>query len=247
MKSIGDMDDILHRMRVKLHRSNLKGAEGAYMARTDSYAVLSVEDVCAALKKRGGFTGNYGDLVLHVTQFLYEVAYQLCDGFTVNTGLFSVHPVVGGYFDTAHGDREPKKHPVTFRFHSREPLRRLAEHIIVEVEEADGGFIESFLDNESGSVNSTATPGGHFVLGGNKIKVTGDNPDVGVYFVSKADPSVCLKAAPFLPVNTSRKLVGMVPPLPAGEYGIVVKTQYTVGGINLQKPRTITSDFTIRV
>jgi hypothetical protein len=70
--------------------------EGAYIARTDNEASLSVEEVCAALKNRGGFTGSYDDLVEHVKQFFDEAAYQLCGGFAVNTGCFSVHPNVGG-------------------------------------------------------------------------------------------------------------------------------------------------------
>ena len=199
------------------------------------------------MKERGGFTGDYDYLVMCVKRFFNEAAYQLCDGFAVDTGFFSVHPVVGGYFDTADGDREPKKHPVTFRFRAREPLLRLAEHIAVEVQRPSaGGNIDRFLDGESGTVNGTITPGGEFILCGDKIKVAGDNPEVGVYFVSQAEPSVRYKVAKRPLVNTRRKIISRAPPLPTGEYSIEVQTQYTVGGINLHEPRTVTAGFTVR-
>jgi hypothetical protein len=74
--------------------------EGEYIARTDNEATLSIEQVCVALKNRGGFTGSYDDLVDHIRQFLAELVHQLCDGFAVNTGYFSVYPFVGGTFDS---------------------------------------------------------------------------------------------------------------------------------------------------
>jgi hypothetical protein len=76
--------EVLHRIRVKLYPIYLPQVEGAYIARTDNEASLTIEQVCAALKNRGGFTGSYDDLVEHVKQFLDEVVYQICDGFAVN-------------------------------------------------------------------------------------------------------------------------------------------------------------------
>ena len=91
--------EVLHKIHVRLYPSNLPQAHGALFARTDSEAVLSVEDVAKELKTRGGFTGNYQDLIAHSRQFLDEMIYQLCDGFAVNLGYFSIHPVVGGFFE----------------------------------------------------------------------------------------------------------------------------------------------------
>jgi hypothetical protein len=74
MAVINSVTDVLHRIRVKLYPNYLPNTEGAYIARTDNEASLSIEEVCAALKNRGGFTGNYNDLVEHVKQFFDEAA-----------------------------------------------------------------------------------------------------------------------------------------------------------------------------
>ncbi|MDR1073426.1 MAG: DUF4469 domain-containing protein [Treponema sp.] len=242
MAIVNNVNEVLHRIRVKLYPNYLPKVEGAYIARTNNEATLSVEDVCAALKNRGGFTGNYDDLVECVRQFFNETAYQLCDGFAVNAGYFSVHPNVGGTFDKVTEGRDAGKHPVTFRFRTRAPLRALAERVVVDIEGlADSsGYIDEFIDIATESVNEILTPGGQFSVSGHKIKVAGDNPEVGVYFASAADPSQRVKVSGHLAENAASKLIGVIPALSAGAYTLEVVTQYTHGGSSLKEPRVIT-------
>jgi hypothetical protein len=68
------------------------------------------------------------------------------------------------------------------------------------------------------SVNETLTPGGQFSVSGHKIKVAGDNADVGVYFVSATDPTQRVKVAGHLAENTASKIISMVPALGAGRW-----------------------------
>jgi len=248
-----DSGNVFHSIRVKLHPTNLPGETQRYYARTVSEAVLNVEQVCALLKKRGGFTGNYADLVSHVKQFFDEAAYQLCDGFSVETGYFSVHPVVGGYFDTAAGDISFKGHAVGFRFLESPRLRRIADAITIEVIDSRAGYIEQFLDCESDMVNLRLTPGSLCVLSGSRIKIGGKSPECGLYFVSAAKDvreTLRVKAAMAPLTNTSRKVISCVPPdLPDGEYTVEIRTQCPSagGGTYLKRPRAVTSPFTLAV
>jgi hypothetical protein len=223
--------------------------EGAYIARTDNEASLTVEEVCAAGKGRGGYTGSYDDFVEHVHQFFDEAAYQLCDGFAVNTGYFSIHPNVGGTFDKVTEGHDADKHPVTFRFRTRAPLRALAERIVVEVEGlADvSGYIDEFVDVTTEAVNETLTPGGQFSVSGHKIKVDGDKPEVGMYFVSAADPSQRVKVAGHLAENTASKVIGIIPALTPGAWKLEIVTQYSSGSFFLKDARTIESPLILTV
>ncbi|MDR2053604.1 MAG: DUF4469 domain-containing protein, partial [Treponema sp.] len=214
-----------------------------YIARTDSEASLTIEEICAALKNRGGFTGSYDDLVEHVRQFFDEAAYQLCDGFAVNAGYFSVHPNVGGTFDKATEGRDTSKHPVTFRFRTRASLRALVDRIVVEIEGlADSsGYIDEFIDVVTEAVNETLTPGGQFSVSGHKIKAAGDSPEVGVYFVSAADPARRVKASGHLAENAPHRLIGIIPAsLTPGGWKLEIVTQYSSGSFFLKEPRVIT-------
>ncbi|MDR2053638.1 MAG: DUF4469 domain-containing protein [Treponema sp.] len=247
MAIINSVNEVLHRIRVKLYPNYLSHIEGAYIARTDNEASLSIGEVCAALKNRGGFTGNYDDLVEHVRQFFDEAAYQLCDGFAVNTGYFSIHPNVGGTFDKVIEGHDTEKHPVTFRFRTLSALRALAEHIVVEVEGlADvQGYIDEFIDVTAESVNETLTPGGQFSIAGHKIKIVGNDPEVGVYFVPEADPAGRVKVGGRLAENSPAKLIGIIPALGAGKWKVEIKTQYSGSAKDLKAPRIITGAFTL--
>ncbi|MDR1218187.1 MAG: hypothetical protein LBK73_01095 [Treponema sp.] len=56
----------------------------------------------------------------------------MCDGFAVNTGYVSIHPNVGGTFNSVDEGHHTDKHPVTFRFRTRAPLRARAGRIAVD-------------------------------------------------------------------------------------------------------------------
>jgi hypothetical protein len=249
MSIIYNPKELPHKIWVKLHPNNLPSAKGTWFARVSNESVLSIEDVARALKNRGGFTGNYHDLVKHVQQFFDEMVYQASDGFTVDTGYFTIHPNVGGVFKSPHEDPSPKNHPVSFSFHARPRLRRLARQIVVKVESGlrPSGSIMRFLDIETGTANGKVTPGHLFSISGHRIKIKGNHPDCGIYFVSVTDPSRIIRAPGPFPQNTSSKISGRIPNLPAGEYFIEIRTQYTIGGIDLKEPRTSTSPFTITV
>ncbi|MDR2807504.1 MAG: DUF4469 domain-containing protein, partial [Spirochaetaceae bacterium] len=175
---------------------------------------------------------------------------KLCDGFAVNTGYFSIHPHVGGTFDKVTEGHNAQKHPVSFRFRARTPLRALAEHITVEVERlADvQGYIDEFVDVSTEAINETLTPNGLFSISGHKIKEVGDDPEAGVYFVSAIDPTQKVKVSGNLVENTASKLIGVIPALSAGTWKVEIKTQYAGSGNTfLKNPRVAESSFTLTV
>jgi hypothetical protein len=240
---------IKHYIRVKLYPSFLPGTEGKFVGRTDDEASLNIEQVCTSLKTRGGFTGNYDDLVEHTKQFLNEVMYQIADGFSVNLGYFSIYPKVGGLFEKTSETHNVDGHPISFTFRVLSPLRELAKYITVEVEGLANvqGYIDQITDVSVEAVNETLTPGGMFVIEGHKLKVAGIEPTVGVYFVNAADETQRVRISGNLAVNTASKLVGAIPALTDGEYRVEIVTNYGGGGALLKEPRTITSAFMLKV
>jgi len=249
MSLLNDINEKLHVIRVRLYPNYLKvsGVEGEYLARTNSEASLSIEQVCAALKNRGGFTGNFEVLQENIRQFFDEAAYQLCDGFTVNMKYFSIHPNVGGTFNSAIEAHDEKKHPVTFRFRAQSPLRRLVKHIEICVEglAETSGWIDQFEDVEADSINTSYVPGDQFILSGSKIKIAGDNPACGLYFVPVEDPTKAVKVTR-IAENSPSRIIGIVPVTNYLHVKVEVRTQF--GGSSsklLKNVRIITSDFEI--
>jgi hypothetical protein len=87
-----------------------------------------------------------------------------------------------------------------------------------------------------------------FSIEGHKLKLAGDDPEVGVYFVPEADPAGRVKVTGHLAENAANRLIGMIPALGAGKWQAEVKTQFSGSGSTMLKaPRTITSAFTLTV
>ena len=247
MAIINNVNEKLHRMRVKLYPSSLPQLGGRYIARTNNEASLTIEEVCTYLKNRGGFADNYENLIQHVRQFFDEAAYQLCNGFGINTGYFTIHPNVGGTFDSNTDGHDLRKHKITFRFRTLAPLRRLTEHITVDIEGIyDGtGFIDEFVDVDEGLVNSEFIPGNMFSISGQKIKIAGDDDSCGVYFVPVEDPSKAVKVKR-LAENSATKIIGKAPDTEYQHNILEIRTQFTGSGSSLlKKMRVIKSDFVL--
>jgi len=198
------------------------------------------------MKSRGGYTGSYQNLVENIKLFYREMAYQLCDGFSVNTGLYSIQPNIGGVFYSANDVYNRKKNPVNFRFRVLSFLRSLANHISVEVDGIadNSGWIDEFTDIEENAVNSIFIEGNMFSVTGNKLKIAGNDPSCGLYFVPADDPSKAVKAAP-IEENSNNKIIGKSVKTGLLRNRIEIRTQYTRGGKFLNSPRIITSDFVI--
>ena len=243
----GPGEEVMHSIGIRLYPSYLPGCEKAYVARTVNDASLSIEDVCTSLSKRGGFTGEYKDLVNHVKQYLDEAVYQLCDGYSINTGYFSMHPNVGGIFKDVHDKPEEEKNPLTIRFQQLKPLRNAvnAIRIVSQGLAATKAHIREFIDTDENAVNSIVVPGNAFIIIGEKIKLVGDEPECGLFFVPVDDPSQAVRATRIIE-NNPLKLIGITPEI-SGNCRVEVRTLYSSNSVNLRNVRCISSNFILEV
>jgi hypothetical protein len=242
-----NIDDVLHRIRVKLYPNYLPVAEGRYIAKTDNEAFLNVERICASLNNRGGFLGSYGDLIENINQFLDECAFLLCDGYGLNLRYYSVHPNISGTFNSEKEAHDPKKNPVRFKFRTRLPLRDLIKHIAVDITGVadSNAFIDEFIDRDEDSTNGIYVPGSMFCINGNKIKVAGDDPSCGVFFVPVDDPSKAVKVTR-IGENSTSTITGIAPDTNYRYNRIEIRTQFTGSTTTfLKAPRSIVSDFVL--
>jgi hypothetical protein len=198
--------------------------------------------ICAAAKNRGGFSGQYEDLVEHAHVFINEIVYQLLDGFSVQFGgFFSLHTRISGTYHGTNDHIGAENLHLAFR-----TLRHLKELLLqVKIENegiaGDGAYIDEILDVHTEALNSALTPGNMIQILGNKIRVEGENPACGVWFVAKAD-GARVKITEHLGNNRSNELLGLIPPLASGTYQVEVVTQYSNGTTILKEPRIIKAE-----
>jgi hypothetical protein len=242
MPIVSDVTEVLHKIKVELYPNYLKKGDGAFIARAKAESPLSIEDVCASAKNRGGFTGSYEDLVEHTHIFVNEMIYQLLDGFSVQIGsFFSLHTKLGGTYSkpTDHIDSEN----INISFRTLIHLRDLLDRIEVENEgiAGDGAYIDEIADIHTGALNSVLTPNRMIHITGNKIRIAGDGEEIGVWFVNQATQER-VKVTENLGINTSVEIMADIPDLTNGAYKLEIVTRWTRGSVLLKEPRTIKAD-----
>ncbi|GHV12346.1 hypothetical protein FACS189491_05170 [Spirochaetia bacterium] len=241
MTTINEINAATHRIESRLYPNYLGKGSGEYVARVRAEAPLSIEDVCAAVKNRGGFSGRYEDIVEHAHLFIDEVIYQLLDGFSVQFGsFFSLHSGISGTYSSVTDRISPEMMHITFR-----TLGRLKELLLkVAIENAgvapDGAFIDEVVDVTTDSLNGILSPGGQIHLVGHKIKVEGEEEEAGLWFVNQAAGNLRTKVALNFSINKNGEVVATIPPLDAGTYKVEIVTRYS-GGIPLKETRVITA------
>jgi hypothetical protein len=242
MAIMNEINEVLHKIEAKLYPNYLGKGEGAYVARAKAEAPLNIEEICAAAKSRGGFTGSYEDLVEHAHIFINETIYQLLDGFSVQLGgFFSLHTRVAGTYSGGHDHIGSENLSVSFR-----ALRHLKELLLkVSVENegvaGDGAYIDEITDVHTDSLNSALTPGGMLRISGSKIKIEGGSADVGLWFVSQDAGNPRTKVTENLGLNKAAEVMALIPPLAAGTYKLEIVTNFAGGSTPLKEPRVITA------
>ena len=242
--AVNDAHKMQHKIEARLFPNDAgKGKnESSFVARTKAEAPLTITDVCAAVKNREGWTGRYDDLLEYAHIFVNEVVNQLLSGFSVQLGGFcSLHTCITGTYRSANDRIGSENLHVAFR-----EMRQLKE-LLLKVKIENGGIagdrahIDEIIDVHSKAVNKALTPGDMVHIVGNKIKVEGESPEAGVWFVRQGD-GARVKLAGHLGINRAAELVGTIPALTSGSYKIAVVTYFSGGSKPLKMPRVITGE-----
>jgi hypothetical protein len=231
----------LHNIKAQLYDNILTPNPNDFMARVISERSLNVKDVCRAAVTRGGADISEAAMEHAVNLFHKEVAYSLCDGFSVNTGLYTASVSIKGVFDSPKENFNAAKHTVMFDFKQGAQLRKeLGNVSVVITGVADtSAYIAQVTDVKTGSINDMLTPGRNLRISGGKIKIDGDNAANGVYFVNQDTQARTRVDDSDVATNNPSELMIIIPALAAGVYRLEIVTQYS-SGKNLNNPRTAT-------
>ena len=235
---------ILHKIKAYLYDNLLtKDNPNDFIARTVSERSLSVKDICETAVNRGGADVTAAAMQHATDLFLKEMAYQLCDGYSVNTGWFTAGTQIRGVFDSPMETFNSQKHSILFQFNQGEKLRAEIPNIeinILGVADATSAVLQ-VKDVKSGTVNDLLTPGHVLKISGSKIKVAGEDKVNGIYFVNTDTNDRTQVELSDVVNNNPSELIIVVPALSAGKYNVEVVTQFA-GNKLLKESRTASFD-----
>jgi hypothetical protein len=242
------MAKILHRIKAWLYKNLLTPDPDDFVIRPISERALSVKDICETAVSRGEADISAASMEHAVNLFHAEMGYQLCDGFSINTGWYTAGPQVRGVANNPKEQYDKEKHTLLFEFHQGSLLRKELENVEVEilgVADTDA-VITQVTDVKTGSINDLLTPNRNLKIAGHKIKIAGDNAANGIYFVNQATAERTKVDDSDIATNNPSELIVIIPQLPAGTYQVEVTTQYAVS-LLLKEPRTTVFDKTLTV
>jgi len=242
------MANTLHRIKANLYDNLLTEDQNDFTARVSSERTLNVSDVCKSAANRGGASSSPETMEHNVNLFLKEMGYQLSDGYSVNTGYFTATTLIKGVFNSPTETFNPNKHAIIFQFNQGDTLRKELPGIQVDIlGVADSNItVVQVTDVKTGSINDKLTPERNLKIKGYKLKLAGENPAVGVYFVNQTTGERIKVDSSDIVTNNPSELIIVTPDLAPGTYSLEVTSQF--GGTTLlNEPRTCTFDKTLTV
>lgn len=239
---------IKHSVKAYLYDNLLTDDPNDFSARVSSERTLGIDDICQSAVSRGGADVSAKAIKHAVDLFLKEMAYLMCDGYSVNTGYFTAGVQIKGVFNSPKENFTKGKHSVSFLFNQGDTLRKELTNVEVSIlgVAETGCEILQVTDVKTNSVNDLMTPGRNLKIRGSKIKLAGETNLVGVYFLDQSSGNATKVDITDVVINNPSELMVVVPELPAGAYTLEVRTKYS-GGTLLKDVRVGSFDKTLRV
>ena len=240
----------LHDIKAHLYDNVLTEDLNDFIARVQSERSLNVMNICQSAVTRGGADISAAAMEHATNLWFKEMAYRLCDGFSVNTGWFTANAHIKGVFNSPRETFNPAKHTLLFSFQQGSLLRKeIASTQVTILGVAETSLsIAQVTDVKSGSVNDLLTANRNLRISGSKLKIAGDSEANGVYFIHQPSQERIRVEDSDIVNNHPSELIIVIPDLGEGEYLLEITTQH--GGRNqqlLKNPRTVVFDRTLTV
>ncbi|MDR1325182.1 MAG: DUF4469 domain-containing protein [Treponema sp.] len=225
-----------------LEANELTDKPGDLRAQVINVASRTQNDIVDDIMKIGaGLTRS--DVVSVLEAEKQVIRNTIAEGGAVNTELFNAFPSISGVFDTPDEAFDHSKHKIKINLQPGIALRSVVSQVKPKRVAAvlTGTVITSVTDLKTGSINGALTPGRDVKLSGVKLKISGDNPSVGLYFVP-AGGGVEVKVDPSdIVINNPAEVIAVIPALSAGTYHVRIITQFSRSR-DLKTPHTFTFD-----
>lgn len=242
------MANIRHSIRASLYKNKFTEDPDHYTARAVTENLLKIQDICQSAVTRGGVDASPSTMQYLVELFFKEMIYQLCDGHSVDNGYFTLKPSIKGVFKSPDEKFNPEKHHIRLLFTESKKLRKILSDTELKILglAKSNLYITQVTDIKTRLANQQLTPKYSLKITGNMIKIAGEHPDVGVYFINEDTAERTKVDTTDIVKNLRSSLFVMIPVLDAGDYRLQIITQYTTSG-TLKQPRSTTFEHILRV
>lgn len=238
-----------HLIPVRLYKNNFTTEKGDYYAKTYAYNTVNIADICRLAEQRGGSNFNAAHMQQVVEAFFEEMAYELQSGLAVNTGYFTACPCVKGVFKSTSDTFDKERHRVTFKFGQGHKMRKNADNIKIRIIGLcdNAPYIDHIYDYTTKSKNNIITPLQTIKIDGKRIRVSGDDSNVGIYFINTETKEQTKVGREYIMENNPKSLLLSCPDLTPGTYTIRIISQHVNSNITSRRLNDFTFDGFLQV
>ena len=218
-----------------LLRNDLTGRAGDHRAQTRSEGCIDETRLIKLILERGTTIGA-ADLAAAFTVAKEVIVQALQDGFSLNLPLFNAFFSIKGVFNGPMDTFDPKRHKAEIKITKGILLREAEKKLrpTVTTLEYANLKVKQVKDSFSDVINDTITVGGITELRGLKLKIAGEDPTCGVWFIGEDGKET---QAQKIIENKPARIMLQTPNLTPGKYQVKVVTQFGGTGNILNTPR----------
>ena len=232
-------------LKYSLNENLLTDRPDDYSAQTHASGSFDMEAIINRMLSRGTLVTRT-DVVAVMNNFQEAVVDIVNEGGMINTPLFNTSFSISGVFESPLDSFDGNRHKLNINVTKGVLLRSAEKSVKFEKTGAvtPTPQIQEVKDSISGTVNETLTPNGVVEVYGYNLKLAGDHPTCGLWFVASNGTEV---RAEVIIENKPSKIIAMIPNLPQGEWQIKIVTQYSGGGFSLKTPKVFTYPKILRI
>ena len=206
-----------------------------YSAQTHSVVTVDKEGLIARMLRRG--TSLTRTDILAVMNGMEETVVEIHnEGGTVTHPLFNTSFSISGVFEGAMDSFDGNRHKLNINVTKGVLLREVEKRVRFEKTNSPAPLpqIQEVKDSVSGTINDRLTSGGVAEVRGYNLKIEGDDPTCGLWFIAEGGQET---QAVTVVENKPSRILAMIPSLASGKYQIKVVTQFNGSGKWLKSPK----------
>lgn len=210
-----------------------------YMAFTLASGSYNKNSIIDLMLKRGNLLTKT-DILAVLNSFEEVISDLIEEGNNINTPLFNTSFSISGTFNGPLDSFDSTRHKLNVNFSKGILIRKSEQNLIAHKTESNVSqpTILEVKDVESKTTNATLTPRGALQIFGSNIRIAGDSPNVGIWFIPEEGEPI--KAGTTV-LNKPSSLIVMIPEgLEPGIYKLQIITHMGVGGKTLKGSRSFT-------
>ena len=206
-----------------------------YSAIAYSITSLDKEAIITRMLNRGT-TLTRTDILAVLNNLEETVAAALLEGNNVTLPLFNTSFSISGVFESPMDSFDGNRHKLNINLTKGLKLREIESKVKFEKTNAASPQpqIQEVKDSVSGKVNEILTRKGVVEVRGYNLKVEGDNPNCGLWFVTEEGKEF---KANVIIENKPSKIMAMLPEIDGNKVQVKVVTQYTGSGTMVKNPK----------